>query len=53
MNEYESNTDYENTSLGKKKEDFMIYYKDFDSNFMKKDNNSSIYEKLLKVKYFD
>ena len=50
MTEYQSNTDYDNSPMGRKKEDFINYYKDFDSNFNKKDVTLTIYEKLLKVK---
>lgn len=49
MTEYESNADYENSTVVRKKEDFMIYYKDFDSNINKKDDTLSIYERLIKV----
>ena len=50
MNEYESNAEFENSTICRKKEDFMIYYKDFDSNLNKKDDTMSKYERLIKVK---
>lgn len=50
MNEYESNADYENSTVARKKDDFMVYYKDFDSNLNKKEDTMSIYMRLLKVK---
>ncbi len=50
MTEYESNADYENSSHCRKKDDFMNFYKDFDSNINKTEDNGSIYERLIKVK---
>ena len=50
MTEYGSNAEFENSTVGRKKDDFMIYYKDFDSNIKKKDDTMSIYERLIKVK---
>lgn len=49
MTGYESNADYENSIVGRKKDDFMIYYRDFDSNINKKDDTMSVYETLINV----
>jgi len=49
MTEYESNVDIDNSIIGRKKEEFMNYYRDFDSNFKKKENTMTLYEESIKV----
>lgn len=49
MTEYGSNMDMEVTNYIRKKEDFMNYYKEFDSNIKNNDNKKSSYQELLNV----
>jgi len=49
MTEYGSNMDVYVSNNIRKKEEFMNYYKDFDSNLKNNDNTKSSYQELLKV----
>ncbi len=52
MTDYDTNADDIQTSIKeKKKEEFINYIKDFDSNFKKKNNTNSLYEESIKVNF--
>lgn len=49
MTEYESNFDVNYENGHRKKEEFINYYRDYDSNCKKSNNANSLYLELIKV----